>query len=231
MCRARHPGLRVAVVAGLGAFIGAAAARRAGCEVRLLAGAIGDDSARYAPAAAVALLWNSASMRSAGHIPAAPATVAVADIVVKVGGSLVAHPDALRAILSVVESASRTRRLVVVPGGGPMADAVRAVDRAVGLPDAAAHWMAVMAMDQYGEALASHMARSRVVHDRDGIGQAIDAGDVPVLAPACVAAAARSAAARLVGDERQHRGVGGGRGGRLAARAGQSAWCGGRAGG
>jgi aspartokinase-like uncharacterized kinase len=73
------------------------------------------------------------------------------------------------------------------PGGRawrrPMADAVRAVDRAVGLPDAAAHWMAVMAMDQYGEALASHMVRGRVVHDRDGIDRAIDGGDVPVLAP------------------------------------------------
>ncbi len=181
--RSRHPQLRVAVVAGLGAFIAAAAARRAGCEVRLLAGTLGDDGARYAPAAAVALLWNSASMRSAGEAPFLGPMEAVADIVVKVGGSLVAYPDALRAALTSVEAASRTRRLVVVPGGGPMADAVRAVDRAVGLPDAAAHWMAVMAMDQYGEALASHMVRGRVVHDRDGIDRAIDGGDVPVLAP------------------------------------------------
>jgi len=53
--RARHSELRVAVVAGLGAFIGAAAARRAGCEVRLLADTLGDGGARHAPAAAVAL--------------------------------------------------------------------------------------------------------------------------------------------------------------------------------
>jgi arsenate reductase (glutaredoxin) len=181
--RARHPDLRVAVIAGLGAFIGAAAARRAGCEVRLLAGTLGDDAARYAPAAAVALLWSTSSRQDAGVTPNPPAAVGVADIVVKVGGSLVGFPDALRVALAAVEAASRTRRLVVVPGGGPMADAVRAVDRAVGLPDAAAHWMAVMAMDQYGEALASHTVRGRVVHDRSGIDRAIDAGDVPVLAP------------------------------------------------
>jgi len=108
---------------------------------------------------------------------------AVADIVVKIGGSLTAYPEAFRAALAAVEVASRTRRLVVVPGGGPMADAVRTVDRAVGLPDTVAHWMAVLAMDQYGEALASGLTRGRVVHDRDGIGQAIDAGRVPVLAP------------------------------------------------
>jgi arsenate reductase len=43
--------------------------------------------------------------------------------------------------------------------------------------------MAVLAMDQYAEALASQMTRGRVTHDLEAIGQAIDAGRVPVLAP------------------------------------------------
>jgi arsenate reductase (glutaredoxin) len=181
--RARHPQLRVAVVAGLGAFIAAAAARRAGCDVHFLAGVIGDGGARYAPAAAVALLWEAASESPADTASAAPVPAPVAHLVVKVGGSLVAHPDALGATLAAVESVARSHRLVVVPGGGPMADAVRAVDRAVGLPDDVAHWMAVMAMDQYAEAVSSQMSRGCVVHDRDGIGRALDAGSVPVLAP------------------------------------------------
>jgi probable H4MPT-linked C1 transfer pathway protein len=53
----RHPTLRRAVVTGLGSFIGAAAARRVGLEVVLLADTLGEDAARSAPATAVALLY------------------------------------------------------------------------------------------------------------------------------------------------------------------------------
>jgi probable H4MPT-linked C1 transfer pathway protein len=53
----RHPTLRTAVVTGLGAFIGAAAARRVGLDVVPLADILGEDAARSAPATAVALLY------------------------------------------------------------------------------------------------------------------------------------------------------------------------------
>jgi aspartokinase-like uncharacterized kinase len=42
----------------------------------------------------------------------------------------------------------------VVPGGGPFADAVRAVDAQVGLADDVAHRLALQAMDQLGVLLA-----------------------------------------------------------------------------
>jgi hypothetical protein len=51
----RHPRLRTAVVTGLGDFVAAEAARRAGLEVLSLADRIGD-AARTAPAVAVAWL-------------------------------------------------------------------------------------------------------------------------------------------------------------------------------
>jgi (4-(4-[2-(gamma-L-glutamylamino)ethyl]phenoxymethyl)furan-2-yl)methanamine synthase len=53
--RARHPALSRAVVTGLGDFLGAEAARRAGLHVTHLATLLGP-AARHAPAAAVALL-------------------------------------------------------------------------------------------------------------------------------------------------------------------------------
>jgi uncharacterized hydantoinase/oxoprolinase family protein len=53
---ARHHSLQTAVVTGVGAFIGAAAATSAGLHVTPLADALGDAAARSAPAAAVALL-------------------------------------------------------------------------------------------------------------------------------------------------------------------------------
>jgi probable H4MPT-linked C1 transfer pathway protein len=56
---ARHGSLRTAVVTGLGAFIAKTAACRAGLSVASLANHLGADAARYAPAAAVALLLDA----------------------------------------------------------------------------------------------------------------------------------------------------------------------------
>jgi aspartokinase-like uncharacterized kinase len=44
--------------------------------------------------------------------------------------------------------------VLVVPGGGPFADAVRAVDAETGLADDVAHALALQAMDQLGTLLA-----------------------------------------------------------------------------
>jgi len=43
---------------------------------------------------------------------------------------------------------------LVVPGGGPMADLVRDLFRRYGISQEAAHWMAVLAMEQYAYFLA-----------------------------------------------------------------------------
>lgn len=57
----RHPQIRAAVVTGLGDFVAAAAARRAGLEVVHLAERLGNGAARTAPAAAVAVLLGEAT--------------------------------------------------------------------------------------------------------------------------------------------------------------------------
>ena len=44
-----------------------------------------------------------------------------------------------------------------MPGGGPFADTVREVDRRLHISDDAAHWMAVLAMDQYAHILVSRL--------------------------------------------------------------------------
>ena len=48
---------------------------------------------------------------------------------------------------------------MIVPGGGPFADAVRAAQPRMGFDDTAAHHMALLAMEQFGRALASFDAR------------------------------------------------------------------------
>jgi len=104
--------------------------------------------------------------------------------VVKVGGGLAATPGLLPRIGKAVALAARGHPLVVIPGGGPFADQVRAFDRGHQLSADAAHWMAILAMDQYAFALCDVIPGSRLVEDGAAIQAAHAEGQVPVLAPA-----------------------------------------------
>ena len=108
-------------------------------------------------------------------MPADPGGAAVVETVVKLGGGVLAHAAHFDAALAAIGAAARDCRLLVVPGGGPFADAVREVDRRVGLSDDAAHWMAVLAMDQYAHLVAARLAGSVLVTKRHEIGAALDA--------------------------------------------------------
>ena len=99
------------------------------------------------------------------------------------GGSLIAQVEQLDGVLAAIGLAARTRRLLIVPGGGPFADAVRNVDRRVGLSDEAAHWMAVLAMDQYAHLLAARVPGGAIVTTPREAARVLDAAGVPVLAP------------------------------------------------
>ena len=105
------------------------------------------------------------------------------DIVVKIGGGLLAHPGDLDRVMKLVQAASKETRLVIVPGGGPFADVVRAVDRRFQLSDSAAHWMAILAMDQTAHVFAARMPNAEVVTSPEEIGSSLLAGRLPILAP------------------------------------------------
>jgi 5-(aminomethyl)-3-furanmethanol phosphate kinase len=70
--------------------------------------------------------------------------------VIKVGGSLMATARELVARLCARPGLD----LLIIPGGGPMADLVRDVYSRHRISDEAAHWMAVLAMEQYAYFLA-----------------------------------------------------------------------------
>jgi len=110
----------------------------------------------------------------------------VIETVVKLGGGALAHVGHFEAVLAAIAAAAQDRRLLVVPGGGPFADAVREVDHRLRLSNDAAHWMAVLAMDQYAHLVAARLAGSVLVAEPRGIAAALGAGAVgriPVLAP------------------------------------------------
>ncbi len=76
-------------------------------------------------------------------------------VVVKIGGGLLRDHglDGLRRACDDVAEQAASRRVLVVPGGGPFADAVRTVDRDGELGDRLAHRLALAAMDQLGTVL------------------------------------------------------------------------------
>lgn len=103
--------------------------------------------------------------------------------VVKLGGGLAKEPGGLARAASAIGQAARHGPLLVVPGGGVLADGVRAAEQDLELTPTAAHWMAILAMDQFAHAIASAMPGATVTHDAVEIGAALAAARVPVLAP------------------------------------------------
>lgn len=100
--------------------------------------------------------------------------------VVKLGGSQAfsAHLDAWLEALAACAG-----RIVLVPGGGPFADAVRSAQPRMGFDDRAAHHMALLAMEQYGCALASRDRTFTLVTSASEIRRALGRRAVPIWSP------------------------------------------------
>jgi dihydroneopterin aldolase len=101
-------------------------------------------------------------------------------IVIKLGGSH-AFARHLRPWLQAISRCAG--QVVVVPGGGPFAEAVRDAQAKMGFDDRAAHHMALLAMEQYACALASIEPGLVMADSLTGIRQALGAAQVPVWCP------------------------------------------------
>jgi len=101
-------------------------------------------------------------------------------LVLKLGGSLL-EAGRLPAIVNLI--AARERPLVVVPGGGPFADAVRAAQRAHGFDDKAAHRMALFAMHQMAHLIAAASPLFAPAATPDDFARLLAGGLVPVWLP------------------------------------------------
>lgn len=73
--------------------------------------------------------------------------------VIKVGGSLLGSPELERWLEIFVKFSDG--HIIIVPGGGVFADAVRESQKVSKISDACAHRLAVLAMDQFGLLLAN----------------------------------------------------------------------------
>ncbi|KQP32977.1 uridylate kinase [Methylobacterium sp. Leaf100] len=103
-------------------------------------------------------------------------------MVVKVGGSLLSDAGRLRAVLAGLAE-GRDGPCVVVPGGGPFAEAVRTSQAALGFGDALAHRLALDAMGRMAEIFSAFEPRLAIATTWDAASAILARGGVPVWDP------------------------------------------------
>ena len=89
--------------------------------------------------------------------------------VVKVGGSLI---DCVPSLIQQIDTraAERHQSVLIVPGGGIFANNIRKFQESSGISDNAAHWMAVLAMEQYAYYIMDRID-IRSIDNLDGLKQ------------------------------------------------------------
>lgn len=107
--------------------------------------------------------------------------------IVKLGGSL-AGDCTLKSWLDTLARCGGGR-VVIVPGGGPFADAVRDAQELWGFSDGTAHDMALLAMEQYGLMLAGLCHSLAPARSQDEIYAVLKNAGVVVWLPAAMAGA------------------------------------------
>jgi len=103
--------------------------------------------------------------------------------IVKIGGSLALNPQKLRNLCCTLYDISKTRKIIIVPGGGEFADAVRALDKRFALSTYVSHQMAILAMDQYGYVLSDLIPNSCIIDNFGKIKTTFDSEKIPIFLP------------------------------------------------
>lgn len=87
-------------------------------------------------------------------------------VIIKLGGSLLATGRELVQFLSDY-AIKNELSLIIIPGGGPFVKIIKRLSEEMAISDDAAHWMAVLAMHQYGFFLADGEITIPVVESID----------------------------------------------------------------
>jgi aspartokinase-like uncharacterized kinase len=101
--------------------------------------------------------------------------------VVKVGGSLYDLPDLGARLRRWLDEHLARCRVVLVPGGGPVVEVIRRLDRIHGLGEEASHWLALRALTVNAHFLASLLPQSCVCGDLSELGRIWDKRNLSIL--------------------------------------------------
>ncbi|HTV34176.1 MAG TPA: hypothetical protein VME69_13955, partial [Methylocella sp.] len=109
--------------------------------------------------------------------------------IIKFGGSLALQqqPQCAAWLDALAVSSSP---LILVPGGGPFSDQVRRAQALMRFDDRSAHRMALLAMAQFGLALAAHRPLFIPAQSHEEINQALEQKKIPVWLPESMVLAA-----------------------------------------
>jgi len=81
----------------------------------------------------------------------------------KLGGSLIAESPRILKYLN--KTINPDNKVIIVPGGSIFADNIREIAEEYNVNDSTAHWMAILAMEQYAYYLAGNVENIELVHD------------------------------------------------------------------
>jgi 5-(aminomethyl)-3-furanmethanol phosphate kinase len=101
----------------------------------------------------------------------------------KVGGSLALFPQKLRGLCKILSEVSENYPLVVLPGGGEFADAVRTLDERFKLSCWVSHRMSILGQDQYGFLLKDLISNAVEVSTFEETQRVLDCKKLPVFLP------------------------------------------------
>lgn len=105
------------------------------------------------------------------------------DAVIKIGGSLSENGKVLKVLCTELCRVAKKYSIVVMPGGGKFADAVREFDEKFSLPAGVSHKLAILAMDQYGLVLSQIIPDSIVCTSAGHAKRVSETGKVPLFLP------------------------------------------------
>lgn len=104
------------------------------------------------------------------------------ETVLKIGGSLL-QKNQLTRLCENLSRIGAKHAILIIPGGGPFADTVRNCQKPYKLSEDAVHWMAILAMDQYGHFLCDLIPGSQKVQSLPEAQKISLSGRVPILLP------------------------------------------------
>jgi hypothetical protein len=89
-------------------------------------------------------------------------------IIIKIGGKILENRENIESTLSQFKSLVQEdvlQKVIIIPGGGSLADFIRSIDDKLNIGDELAHWMAIYAMDRNGIELCKNFSELNCINN------------------------------------------------------------------
>ena len=104
------------------------------------------------------------------------------DFLLKIGGSLVNHPEVFKKLMTNLSEWSKNKKFGIITGGGILADKIRDFYEIYSLSEDNANWMAIKTQDILSSLINSMIENSILVDDLAGIKE-IPNDQIPIIEP------------------------------------------------